>query len=80
MAKFLVEGIVRFSFEVEADSEDEALEMGEENFDFETHVSPDSLPEFTVANPVGGVELGDDDDEAFVARGKRYNEDEDDDN
>lgn len=64
MAKYLVEGFLPVKMEVEADSEDEALEMAEENFVFDKHIDEESLPKWETANSVSFSE--DEDDESYV--------------
>lgn len=79
MAKYLVEGHIKIKMEVEADSEDEALEMAEENFAFDQHVDEDTLPTFDVANLIESED--EDDEEERPIRGRRsfYDSDDEDD-
>lgn len=78
MAKYLVEGFIKVSMEVEADSEDEALEMAGESFDFENNVDAESEPDFQTANLIG-ADADEDDDEVYVRSSRRGNYDEDED-
>ena len=74
MAKYLVEGTIRVKIEVEADSEDDAIEVANEEFDFDKHVSKDSEPEFDTANLLGSE---DEDEDEVYARSSRSSYDED---
>jgi hypothetical protein len=80
MAKFLVEGVIKVKIQVEADSEEEAYEVAEENFDFEKHVDSESLPIWDVANELE-PEIEDDysDDDSYSSTVRRSMFDEDDD-
>jgi hypothetical protein len=79
MAKYLVEGHVKFSMEVEADSEDEAIETAEENFAIDVQVTEDSLPSFDVANLVEGADEDEEEDKPIRTKRAASFDDEDDD-
>jgi hypothetical protein len=79
MAKYTVEGFIRVKVTVEADSEDEAIEMAEESFDLETHCPTDALPEWQVANELEPIEEDEDEDYNFKpSRGRLYDDEEED--
>jgi hypothetical protein len=77
MSKYIVEGFLRVKLEVEADSEEEALEVAEEEFDFDKNVDTESLPEWQAANEVEPDE--DEDDAPIRSRHGGYDSEEDDD-
>lgn len=80
MAKYVVEGFIRVKMTVEADSDDEAIEMAGEAFDREKHLDEDAEPEWEVANEIE-PDLDDEDDDTPIRTSiVRYNDEDDDDN
>lgn len=80
MAKYLVEGFLPIKMEVEADSEDEALEMAEESFSFTKDVDEESLPKWEAANLLGGNDEDEDESYTLSTRRSHYDNEDDDDN